>query len=160
MAGLKKLGAIYLIGVAVAVAVFFVVNSSLADSIEVLDVWYVLDVLMFIGLAISLPYNYTRKRRECDGDPGGGVTRRYLDVNAAYYLTVGVTILFLHNWMSLLSQGPESLDNNDPAWGHLGGSGHIGAHRLGRHRPQPLEGSCGELARSGLAAAVPARPPR
>ena len=67
MAGLKKLGAIYLIGVAVAVAVFFVVNSSLADSIEVLDVWYVLDVLMFIGLAISLPYNYARKRRECDG---------------------------------------------------------------------------------------------
>ena len=86
MAGLKKLGAIYLIGVAVAVAVFFVVNSSLADSIEVLD------VLMFIGLTIALPYNYARKRRECDGDPGGSVTRRYLDVNAAYYLTVGVTI--------------------------------------------------------------------
>ena len=48
--------------------------------------------------------------------PGGSVTRRYLDVNAAYYLTVGVTILFLHNWLSLLSQGPESLENNDPAW--------------------------------------------
>lgn len=116
MAGLKKLGAVYLIGVAIAVAGFFVVNSFFADSIEVMDVWYVLDVLMFIALAIALPYNFVRKRRECDGDPGGSVTRRYLDVNAAYYLTVGVTILFLHSWFSLLALGRDSLDNNDPAW--------------------------------------------
>ena len=116
MAGLKKLGAVYLIGVAIAVAVFFVVNTFLADSIDVLDVWYVLDALMFISLVIALPYNFARKRSECDGDPGGAVTRRYLDVNAAYYLTVGVAILFLHNWFSLLANGPESLDNNDAAW--------------------------------------------
>ena len=116
MAGLKKLGSIYLIGVAIAVAGFFVVNNFLVDSIEVQDVWYVLDALMFIALAIALPYNFARKRSECDGDPSGSVTRRYLEVNAAYYLTVGVTILFLHNWFSLLALGPESLDNNDPAW--------------------------------------------
>ena len=116
MAGLKKLGAVFLIGVAIAVAVFFVVNTFLADSIEVLDVWYVLDVLMFVSLVIALPYNFVRKRRECDVDPGSGVTRRYLEVNAAYYLTVGVAILFLHNWFSLLANGPESLDNNDAAW--------------------------------------------
>ena len=116
MAGLKKLASIYLIGVAIAVAGFFVVNTFLADSIEVLDVWYVLDVLMFIALAIALPYSFVRKRSECDGDPGGVVTRRYVDVNTAYYLTVGVTILFLHNWFSLLANGPESLDGNDSAW--------------------------------------------
>ncbi|MDE2860493.1 MAG: hypothetical protein OYI31_09060 [Chloroflexota bacterium] len=116
MAGLKKLGAVYLIGVAIAVAGFFVVNSFLADSIDVLDVWYVLDVLMFIALAIALPYNFARKRSECNGDPTAAVTRRYLDVNAAYYLTVGIAILFLHNWFSLLANGPESLDNNDAAW--------------------------------------------
>ena len=116
MAVLKKPAAVYLIGVAIAVAVFFVINTFLIDSIEVLDVWYVLDVLMFIGLVIALPYNYARKRSECDGDPAGGVTRRYLDVNAAYYATVGVTILFLHNWFSLLAQGSESLDNNASAW--------------------------------------------
>ncbi len=116
MAGLKRPAAVYLIGVAIAVAVFFVVNTFLLDSIEVRDVWYVLDVLMFIGLAIALPYNFARKRSECDGDPGGGVTRRYLEVNAAYYLTVGVTILFLHSWFSLLAQGWDSLDNNASAW--------------------------------------------
>ncbi len=116
MTGLKKLGAVYLIGVAIAVAVFFIVNTFLTDSIDVPNVWYVLDILMLIALAIALPYNYTRKRSECNGDPGGAVTRRYLDVNAAFYLTVGVTILFLHNWFSLLAQGPDSLDGNHSAW--------------------------------------------
>lgn len=116
MAGLKRPAAVYLIGVAIAVAVFFVVNAFLLDSIEVQDVWYVLDVLMFVGLVIALPYNFVRKRSECDADPRGGVTRRYLEVNAAYYLTVGVTILFLHNWFSLLAQGWDSLDNNASAW--------------------------------------------
>ncbi len=94
MAGLKRPAASYLVGVAVAVAVavFFIVNTLLVDSIEVQDVWSVLDVLMLIGLAIALAYNYAGKRDASDGDPYSGVTRRYLDVNAAYYLTVGVTI--------------------------------------------------------------------
>ena len=35
MEGLKKLGAVYLIGVAVAVAVFFIVNPLLTDAIDV-----------------------------------------------------------------------------------------------------------------------------
>ena len=112
MAGLKKLGAAYLVGVAVVVAVFFIVNTLLDDEIDVLDVWYVLDVLMLIGLAIALTYNYARKQDEDGGDPGGVVTRRYLEVNVAFYLTAGVTILFLHNWFSLLALGGDSLDDN------------------------------------------------
>ena len=74
MLGLKKLGAVYLIGVAVAVAVYFIVNPLLTDAIDVPAVWQVLDVLMVVALAIALAYNYARKREECGGDPGGAVT--------------------------------------------------------------------------------------
>ena len=117
MAALKKLGAVYLVGVAVVVAVFFIVNTFLDDEINVLNVWHVLDVLMLIGLAIALTYNYARKQDEDGGDPSGGVTRRYLEVNVAFYLTAGVTILFLHNWFSLLALGSDSLnDNGRAAW--------------------------------------------
>ena len=115
MAGLKKLGGVYLVGLAVAVAVFFIVNPFLTDSIDVLNVWYVLDVLMLVGLVIALAYNYARKRDACGGDPGGAVTRRYVDVNAAFYVTAGVTVLFLHNWFSLLAMGADSLDDNSRA---------------------------------------------
>lgn len=112
MAALKRLGAAYLIGVAVVVAVFFIVNNVLDGDIPALTVWYVLDVLMAIALVVALVYNYSRKLDESDGDPGEGVTRRYLEVNVAFYLTAGLVILFLHNWFSLLALGSDSLDDN------------------------------------------------
>ena len=116
MAGLKKLEAVYLVGVAVAVAVFFIVNPLLTDAIDVPAVWLVLDVLMLVALALALAANYARKREECGGDPAGAVTRRYLEANVAFYLTAAVAILFLHNWFSLLAQGTDSLDGNHQAW--------------------------------------------
>ena len=116
MLALKKLGSVYLVGVAVAVAVFFIVNPLLTDAIDVPAVWLVLDVLMVVSLAIALAYNAARKRAECGGDPGGAVTRRYLEANVAFYVTAAVTILFLHNWFSLLAEGTDSLDGNHQAW--------------------------------------------
>ena len=62
MSGLKKLVGAYLVIVGVAVAVFFIINSLLTDAIDVLSVWYVLDVLMLIGLVLALYFNYVRKR--------------------------------------------------------------------------------------------------
>ncbi len=116
MEGVKKLAGVYLVGIAVVVAVFFAVNSFLADAIDVVAVWSVLDILMVIGLALALAFNYASKREEGGRDPGEPVTRRYLEVNAAFYITAGVTILFLHSWFSLLAQGPDSLDGNHQAW--------------------------------------------
>ena len=37
-------------------------------------------------------------------------------MNTAFYLTAGITILFLHNWFSLLANGSDSLDGNHQAW--------------------------------------------
>ena len=119
MAGLKKLAGAYMIVLAVVVAVYFIINTVLAESFtkdDVRTVWYVLDVLMLIGLVLALVFNYARKREEDGGGTGGAVTRRYLEVNLAFYLTAAVTILFLHNWLSLLALGGDSLDGNHQAW--------------------------------------------
>ena len=118
MAGLKKLAGAYMIVLAVVVAVYFIINTVLAESFtkdDVRTVWYVLDVLMLIGLVLALVFNYGRKREEDGGGSGGAVTRRYLEVNLAFYLTAAVTILFLHNWLSLLALGGDSLDGNHQA---------------------------------------------
>ena len=120
MDGLKKLAGVYLVGVAVVVAVYFIINNFLPGSFDVLRVWYVVDVLMLIGLALALIFNYASMREE--GGRGETVTRRYLEVNTAFFVTVGVTILFLHNWLSLLALGPDmalgpnSLNGNHQAW--------------------------------------------
>ena len=116
MAGLKKPVGAYLICLAVVVAVWFIINTVIAESsdFDVLDVWYVLDVLMLIGLVLGIIYNYANKQTVKGGD--GPVTRRYLEANVTFYLTAALTILFLHNWIALLAQGSDSLDGNHQAW--------------------------------------------
>jgi len=117
MEAVKKLFGAYLTGVATVVAVWFIINSFFTHSFNTLNVWYTLDVLMLIGLAIALIFNYARKREEEAGrEPGEAVSRRHLEVNTAFYLTAGITILFLHNWFSLLANGSDSLDGNHQAW--------------------------------------------
>ena len=115
MALIKRLLGVYLIGVAMVVVVWFIINSFFVDSFDVSDVWFVLDILMVVGLAAALVFNYDRKRRE-DRNPGEAITRRYLEFNTTFYLTAGVTVLFLHNWFAFLHGGSESLDGNHQAW--------------------------------------------
>ncbi len=114
MEAIKKLLGMYLILVATVVAVWFIINSFFVDSFSVTDVWYVLDILMVIGLAIGLAYNFDRKRRMDSQAGDSGISRRYLEVNIAFYLTAAVTVLFLHNWIAFLKLGLE-LDNHQ-AW--------------------------------------------
>ena len=116
MTGLKRLAGAYMVVVGVAVAVYFIINNFLVNSIDVLSVWYVFDVLMAVGLGLALVFNYVHKREESESDLDGSVTRRYLEATALFHLTVVVTILFLHNWLSLLALGGDSLEGNDPAW--------------------------------------------
>ena len=118
MAGLKRIAGAYLIIVAVAVAVFFIINTVLAEAFDfdVVPVWYVLDVLMLIGLIVALYYNFAAKRAAMRPGPDEAVTRGYLEVNVIFYATVVVTILFLHNWLALLTLGSDSLDGNHQAW--------------------------------------------
>ena len=114
MEGLKKLAGAYLVIVAVVVAVFFIINNFLTDAIDVMTVWYVLDVLMVIGLALGLIFNYMAKREAEGAGDGPGTFRRSLEANVAFYATAGVTILFLHNWFALLAG--VSLEGNEQAW--------------------------------------------
>ena len=116
MAGLKKLAGVYLMLLAIVVAVFFIINNFLSDAIDVQTVWLALDVLMLIGLAIGLIYNYGRKKAVDGGGEGDSVTRGYFEANAAFFVTAGVAILFLHNWFALLANGGDYLDGNHQAW--------------------------------------------
>ena len=97
-------------------AVWFIINTFFVNSFNVSDVWFVLDILMAIGLAVALVFNYNRKRSEDGRSTGDSITRRYLENNVAFYLTAGVAIIFLHNWFAFLHGGAESLDGNHQAW--------------------------------------------
>ena len=50
------------------------------------------------------------------GNESDGVTRGYFEANAAFFVTAGVAILFLHSWFALLANGSDYLDGNHQAW--------------------------------------------
>ena len=117
MTKLKKPAAAYLIGVAVMVAAFFITNPLITGLLDTVRVWEALNILMLTGLLTALAFNYSGKRTIEEGrEPGDSVSRRRLENNIAFYLTAGVTIMFLHNRFSLLAQGAESLPGNHQAW--------------------------------------------
>ncbi len=119
MAALKKLGGAYLIGVAVVVAGYFILNPWLGTvGWDVVAIWEVLDVFMALALLPALDYNFRRKRAADRRANGEGNTRRYIAANAAFYGTVAVAILFFHNWVSLLSGADLGLPWGDAPANH------------------------------------------
>ena len=57
---LKRLVGVYLVGLALVVAVYFIINAFLVGSIDVLMVWQIVDILMLVGLALGLAFcSYT-----------------------------------------------------------------------------------------------------
>ena len=110
----KPVGA-YLVLVAITVAVFFVVNPLVVDSIDVPGVWSVIDILMLIALALALVFAYLGKQRIDAQQSGDGVSRAYLEANLTFFAVAAITVLFLHSWFSLLAGGADSLDGNHQA---------------------------------------------
>ena len=111
MESIQKLLGAYLIGVAIVVAVYFVIGPLLPDAHDQGDVWFVLDILMATALPAALYANLQRKLSAGRLDTGDGVTRRYLEANAAFYAAAAITLLFLYNWFKFLVLDPPS-DNH------------------------------------------------
>lgn len=116
LTGVKKPAGIYLIAVALLVALNFILNPFYPDGFDSMIVWHVLDVMMFLGLGLALLFNYLYKRDSTVGDSSTAITRQYLESNLAFFVTAGLTIWFLYNWFSLLAQGNGYLVGNAPAW--------------------------------------------
>ncbi len=108
---LHRLGAVYLIGVSVAVAAYFIINPLHAASYNPENIWFILDILMVIAAALALGFNIRRKLREGRPTDGEPLTHRYWEANIAFYATIGVTVLLLHSWFSILALGLEVGDH-------------------------------------------------
>ena len=87
MSVFKRLAAAYMLLVAVAVAVHFLVTQFYDPMLEgtALTVWRVLDPLMVIGVAAALIAAFARKRTLDAGADEQPVSREYLSANAMFY---------------------------------------------------------------------------
>ncbi len=94
----KLLGA-HLMGTAVFVAVWFVVNPFF----DVNGVWDVANYLMAVPLVAALLLNSRRTVEDREGERGDGSGPRSLTANLCLYVTVGVALLFFRNWFLVMS---------------------------------------------------------
>ena len=99
---LHRLMSAYLLIVAVAVAVHFMVFPLYAYDSDgetigsALNVWHVLDVFMAAGLVLMMVTTWREKRRY-EGDSSGDL-RPWLRSNVMFYATVLVALAFVPNW--------------------------------------------------------------
>ena len=102
---LIRAGAVYLIALAAAVAVNFVVTPLYhPGGDEPFTVWEILNWFMAVGMVIALAASYVEKSRV-----GGSVDlKRYVEANVLFYAAVALFLVFFWNWFSDLSP------NNEP----------------------------------------------
>ena len=103
---IRKLLAVYLSVVALLVAVHFVFNSFYRETLDVVDVWSVLDWPIALAIVIALVVHLRRKfalKREADQ----AISREYVEANVAVYGTALVALWFFSNWFTFLNLGTE-----------------------------------------------------
>lgn len=103
---LRKLLAVFLIGVALLVAVHFIFNSFYRETLDAVVVWSVLDWPIALAIVVAVIVNFRRKRT-LDRESEQSFTREYVEVNAATYATALVALWFYSNWFNFLSLGSE-----------------------------------------------------
>ena len=102
----KRIGGIFLVLVAVAVAVHTVIEPlyhTSADGQPYSPLWSVLDPLMVAAVAVGLVFAWLRKRAAGGGRGGDAATRAWLAANTWFYGLLFVAILLPWNWFNLLS---------------------------------------------------------
>ena len=91
-AAFKKLLGAYLIGTALFVAAWFIINPFFDAS----GVWDAANYLMAVALVVALLFNLYRKLKDNADEDGDRL--RHWEINLCLYLTIGVAILFFRNW--------------------------------------------------------------
>lgn len=110
---IKRALAVYMMGVAAFVAVWFIIASFFESD----GVWGVANFLIAAGLVVATIFNLVRN----SGESGHRGWRWRLPPvtgdSAGLYLTAGVTILFLRNWfVEIANAGDENSATTGTVW--------------------------------------------
>lgn len=106
MSILMRLAAVYLLLVAVAVAVNFIITPWYHPGGDTpYEVWEVLNWFMAVAVAVALVGSYTEKRG-VDSDTSADV-KNWLGANAVFFSVAAIFIVFFWNWFSDLAPNHE-----------------------------------------------------
>ena len=103
---LKRISGLFLVLMAIAVAVHTVVEPLYhASSKEqpYSPLWEILDLLMAVAIVLGLLFGYARKKGVDSEGSSAGVTREFVAANVQFYGFLSVGIMFFWNWFILYS---------------------------------------------------------
>ena len=108
MNALGKILAVLFGAFALLVTVHFVFSPLYQDAVDVGQLWTYVNYLMALGVLAGLIVHYVRKRALTVS--AGSITRGYLEVNLALYLSVVLALCLFWNWFDDLTVGADSQD--------------------------------------------------
>ena len=88
---------------AAAVLLHFTLSAFYEESVDVDDIWFVLNWVMAFCVIVTLATAYVLKREH----GGDGDTNRFICVNAAFYAAAVLAVLFFWNWFDDLTVGED-----------------------------------------------------
>ena len=111
----RRLG-VFLVVIAIVVAVNLMATPLYHDGSEDYPIWKIVNWFMAIGVVAALIVNAMRKRALGAGGTDEPNVREYLRVNLTYYTAIILTILFFWGWFWTLN--PES-ETGEAVTSHL-----------------------------------------
>ena len=120
---LKRLAAIYLIAVALAVALNWLATPIYHDGSANYPIWEILNWFMAVSFPLMLLVNAWRRYEFSLRDRDRTVTREYLETNVALAASVVLNLWFFWNWFGSLFPGRRVRG------GSLGPPGVVGLHQ-------------------------------
>ena len=102
MAAIKLLAAVYMLLVAAAVAVNFIIALFYDPALEDAGAtaWQILDPLMVAGVIMVLLLAFSAKRRRDSDSSNSTIDRDYLEANVTFYFSGVLLLALLWNWIS------------------------------------------------------------
>ena len=90
--------------ITLAVGFHFIFSAFYAESVDVNEVWYVVDWFMAFGVVVTLALSYLRKKNMASDSMDA---KLYVRVNVAFYSALWLAIWFFWNWFDYLAGGGE-----------------------------------------------------
>ncbi len=103
---LKRVVAVYLVGISMVVAAHFILSSFYPDSLNAGQLWDILNPLMAVATVAVMAVHWVRKHR-LDSGSQDAITREYLEANIAFYAAALLTVWLFWNWFDAVAAGGE-----------------------------------------------------
>ena len=104
----RRLLGVFLVVIAIVVAINLMATPLYHDGSEDYPIWKIVNWFMAVGVVVALIVSAMRKRALGAGGADEPSVREYLRVNLTYYTTIILTILFFWEWFWTLNPDSET----------------------------------------------------